>query len=415
LQSEGQVTVLAGRPAFLGACLAAALMCLSGAASAQTPEPAREPEQQPAPFLQGLTVDDIVARLRDRPFDLGMFSFKAGAATAPSAEVRRRDVVLALPVQYARVGYLQQGVRLIDAGRVAIPGGTAMFARTMRFEGSVSDAQSRAWCAVVADDRARPTGRCVVQTPTGAAVRSPEAAASAHVPIALSEPHSPSTPALVNEDPAAASAFPPMELVYTFQGWDHEAVYLERGVRVEGRITKLANVRVPRNQDGSAILFEIGGALKLRPGRTLSSANAEIIEPFETEADLRRAAEAILTLRNAIPAAKGAAVSYTRPAEQMNPGSAVFDEIFAESQMRSGAIGYYPRTAQMRKVEGMVYLACAVRSSGRIRCIVDSETPAGWGFGSTALGISQHFKLLDAARAAEPAAVRFPIRFRIPS
>ncbi len=45
---------------------------------------------------------------------------------------------------------------------------------------------------------------------------------------------------------------------------------------------------------------------------------------------------------------------------------------------------YYPEQAREDGVEGKVMLACAITRAQRLRCEVQSENPAGAGFGKTA-------------------------------
>lgn len=71
---------------------------------------------------------------------------------------------------------------------------------------------------------------------------------------------------------------------------------------------------------------------------------------------------------------------------------------------------YYPDRALRREKEGVVSLACIVRTDGALACAVDEESPAGWGFGQAALQISQAYRMQPATRDGRPVEARYTLR-----
>lgn len=55
---------------------------------------------------------------------------------------------------------------------------------------------------------------------------------------------------------------------------------------------------------------------------------------------------------------------------------------------------YYPDYAMRMEIDGKTVMSCEVDAEGRWQdCRVESETPAGYGFGEAALAVSRHFKM----------------------
>ncbi|HEX7948132.1 MAG TPA: energy transducer TonB [Phenylobacterium sp.] len=79
---------------------------------------------------------------------------------------------------------------------------------------------------------------------------------------------------------------------------------------------------------------------------------------------------------------------------------------------------YYPEVAQKRGVEGAATIACIVTAQGALTgCKVETETPAGWGFGEAALQLAPLFRMKPKAKDSAPVAgrpVSIPIRFKLP-
>lgn len=72
---------------------------------------------------------------------------------------------------------------------------------------------------------------------------------------------------------------------------------------------------------------------------------------------------------------------------------------------------HYPAFALFFGVEGRVVLECVIQDDGRLsRCVVQSEDPAGWGFGAAASQLTPYFRAhehLSGRRA------RVPVRFQV--
>ncbi len=78
----------------------------------------------------------------------------------------------------------------------------------------------------------------------------------------------------------------------------------------------------------------------------------------------------------------------------------------------------YPPRAAAQHLGGMVNLGCDVGVSGHLeRCVVISESPAGYGFGAAALTLSGKFVMepkMQQGRAVPGGRVRLPIVFSLP-
>lgn len=77
-----------------------------------------------------------------------------------------------------------------------------------------------------------------------------------------------------------------------------------------------------------------------------------------------------------------------------------------------------PGRAASEGVSGTTILFCKVREDGRLEaCKVESEVPAGWGFGDASLSLVGKFQMKPQKRDGTPVAgetVKFPIRFVAP-
>lgn len=77
---------------------------------------------------------------------------------------------------------------------------------------------------------------------------------------------------------------------------------------------------------------------------------------------------------------------------------------------------YYPQRAQEREQQGRVQMLCQIQEGGSITCLVDSEDPAGWGFGEAALRVARHYRAAPTTDTGESTAgktTRVVIRFRL--
>lgn len=75
---------------------------------------------------------------------------------------------------------------------------------------------------------------------------------------------------------------------------------------------------------------------------------------------------------------------------------------------------HYPLGAKAQNISGKVVLDCRVNMDGSIDCVIDSEGPAGWGFGAAAMEVARHFLLAEKAANGMPAAdgrITIPIVF----
>lgn len=68
---------------------------------------------------------------------------------------------------------------------------------------------------------------------------------------------------------------------------------------------------------------------------------------------------------------------------------------------------FYPREAFMQGVAGEAVLDCDVDVSGRLTCVVVSETPEGRGFGEAALRIARAHVMRPATRNGAPTTGRY--------
>lgn len=68
---------------------------------------------------------------------------------------------------------------------------------------------------------------------------------------------------------------------------------------------------------------------------------------------------------------------------------------------------FYPREAFMQGIEGRVELACLVEVDGRLNCEVQSEAPAGHGFGEAALALAHAHTMAPAMLNGEPVRGRY--------
>jgi TonB family protein len=79
---------------------------------------------------------------------------------------------------------------------------------------------------------------------------------------------------------------------------------------------------------------------------------------------------------------------------------------------------YYPKVAQFLSLDGHATIICDVTAQGTTtNCSVESETPAGMGFGEAAVSLSDFFRMKPMTMDGAPVAggkVQIPIRFLFP-
>jgi protein TonB len=76
---------------------------------------------------------------------------------------------------------------------------------------------------------------------------------------------------------------------------------------------------------------------------------------------------------------------------------------------------YYPERALARGQGGRVVLDCLVGATGRLSCRVESEEPAGWGFGEASRRAAEHFRVAPATADGRPTSdgrLRVPMTWR---
>ncbi len=81
---------------------------------------------------------------------------------------------------------------------------------------------------------------------------------------------------------------------------------------------------------------------------------------------------------------------------------------------------YYPERAQERNLGGEAVLDCSINADHTLsRCQIVEETPAGYGFGDSALGLACLWRLSDTTaglytnEANGELRIRRPVRFRL--
>jgi TonB family protein len=115
-----------------------------------------------------------------------------------------------------------------------------------------------------------------------------------------------------------------------------------------------------------------------------------------------------------------AAVATSSPASGPPPAapSVVTNPDWAAVPSVDDMVQAFPTRAMDEGVEGRVTLRCTVDQLGSLHdCRVEGETPAGYGFGEAALGLSDGFRMkprLEDGRPVPGAEVRIPIVFKIP-
>lgn len=315
-----------------------ALTLWAGGVWAQEPpspaQPAEEAavQEKPAEPPAVPTVEEMMERIRGL---LGMANpmVSAGeAVVATGAEIRRGDVIVAVPVQPRRVGRLEND--LLAAGgwltreRLLLPAGTPVYQTrftyrvTSNYGVVITSRDYEAWCGVVADNEARrprQRGYCALQS-RGKHDAGEVTGGSPYMGRTLIGPFAANEVA-INEDPAVVAEFPRMELIYTFVEFDENDADVRRGVRVDGgEVIELNNVSLARQTDGASLLRAAGGEIRIVRTDNRRTARIEVVraprafDPDEEEAQLRQLAGRLVEAARRRAAAAAAGPGASAPA-----------------------------------------------------------------------------------------------------
>lgn len=99
-------------------------------------------------------------------------------------------------------------------------------------------------------------------------------------------------------------------------------------------------------------------------------------------------------------------------------GVALIYRALVPAPLSERAARYYPKAAVARSLTGFVMLRCTVTPKYRVSdCRVMSETPAGVGFGASALKVAALLTLPEKDRATSPPGkvINLPIRYQLPA
>ena len=149
------------------------------------------------------------------------------------------------------------------------------------------------------------------------------------------------------------------------------------------------------------------------PALTQPTSETVAVTPVEDPAPLTGA---VINLTNPVaPDATGASATPDVPAR----GPAVItNPTWLRKPTGAQLMDAYPSRALDREVSGAATLRCAVRLDGSLTgCSVLRETPGGYGFGRSALGLSRYFRMNPGAvdgQAVDGARVDVGVRFTLP-
>jgi hypothetical protein len=183
-----------------------------------------------------------------------------GAPQASLGAVARNQTLVSIPVRHATTG-------------VRRPGGAAMFAITLPVEG----ADQLVWCQprldLTAPRSGQETGTCypVVSRSGGTGEASAPVAAAIHAPQGLyAKSFSLRTPAEavagLQIEATPVSVGGPMRMTYDLGRVNDTSVEIQVRVVWAGGAAQLDPLRLPRRQDGAAVLKLFGGEVRLTPG-----------------------------------------------------------------------------------------------------------------------------------------------------
>lgn len=104
------------------------------------------------------------------------------------------------------------------------------------------------------------------------------------------------------------------------------------------------------------------------------------------------------------------------PAELLDVTSEIATLQWQERPTAQHFARYFPPRALEASVSGAAMLSCLVNAHRELECVVESETPAGYGFGEAALRLSENFRLAPQTAYGQDTIggrVRVPIRMNV--
>jgi hypothetical protein len=71
---------------------------------------------------------------------------------------------------------------------------------------------------------------------------------------------------------------------------------------------------------------------------------------------------------------------------------------------------WYPKDAKKNNMSGLVILVCEVNSFDRLQCEIAGESPAGWGFGTSALFLAENLMVPEEGQVGKWTELKFPFQ-----
>lgn len=149
------------------------------------------------------------------------------------------------------------------------------------------------------------------------------------------------------------------------------------------------------------------------PAVTQPTAETVHVTPVENPAPVTGT---VINLSN--PVAPDATGTATTPDVPARGPAVITNPTWLRKPSGAQLMDAYPSRALDREVSGAATLRCAVRLDGTLTgCSVLAETPGGYGFGRSALGLSRYFRMNPGAvdgQAIDGARVDVGVRFTLP-